>query len=120
MTDFTNGNQNTAAVTLNRVLAPNFEFLDWRNFKRGVYRNERSQFEVVVETGHDMTYTPAEGDYFQFIFDDSVTVPNYLYCEYQELPNGPVYPSVDCNLVGPGTINMILHFRLPILSNRQY
>ena len=88
------------------------------NFLRGVYKNERGTFEVVVETGHDMFYETTESHYFEFIFDNSVDTSN-IDCRYGEYPDGRMYPSVDCQ-ASAGRIKMVLHFRQSIESNKRY
>jgi hypothetical protein len=96
-------------------------------YKYELYENGRSKFVFEIEVGHGMVWNFAENNYFIFILDISVTIPNNLECRYALKTAGVWghhYPSVECGVIATTatqrTLRMKLHPYLDILANSRY
>jgi hypothetical protein len=92
-----------------------------------LYENGRSKFVFEIEVGHAMAWNFAENNYFIFILDISVTIPNNIECRYALKTAGVWghhYPSVECVQIAATatqrTIRMKMHPYLDILANSRY
>lgn len=114
-----------AGFQVTKKFPPHRAWHKFRKYQYEIYRNLRGSFIFDIEVGDLMEYTAAEDNYFEFVFDDSITLGNHLECRYaayaaDKVTLGHHYPSVDCNMQGPGHVQMKLHPYLDIHAATRY
>lgn len=113
----------TTNTAIPRTLPPLYNFIGWKSFKYELYLNDRGYLRFHITTGHNMPYTLAEDNYFEFTFDKTITLNSMLECRYGEYPENHRYPSVQCDFIAGATSNTIrmrLHPALHIQASTRY
>jgi hypothetical protein len=121
--DYLNAVANTVSTGVPYVLAPKYEYVNWKEKKGGMYVTNRGYFKITFDPGHNIDYNLAENNYLEFVFDVSITLNSNIYCVYGVYPSSHMYPSVQCDFIeGPvfNTIRMRLHPMLYIQAGTKY
>ena len=114
---------NTLTAAVPYVIAPKYEFVNWKEKRGGMYLNNRGFFKIIFDPGHDIDYDLAENNYLEFVFDASIIKTDNFDCRYGEDPSGHMYPSVQCDYVTGtiyNTVRMRLHPKQHIKAGKKY
>ena len=99
-------------VQQKKLVNPYFELFKWEEERIPIHAHLRAKLDLIIDPDVTVDYVPAEDNFVELLFDNSVAIPDRLHCEMALIPVSyhlytnshnifqdlDFYPSTECSL----------------------
>jgi hypothetical protein len=90
-----------------------FNLLYWEQNRTPIQANVRGKLNFIINTNQNIEYEPNEQNFIEILIPNTIAIPDRIYCEFAEIPNGyhlydesynlftdlEFFPATDCTFI---------------------